>query len=211
MSKPVTTEDIYQVLPEEKIPWNIEQPPPQLEELLTSGLISPCRTIDLGCGTGNYALYLAGLGFEVTGVDSSPTAIRIATDKATEKGQTATFRTIDLCGELPKDLGQFDFAFEWEVLHHVFPEKRAKYIENVAALLSPDGIYFSVCFSEKDPSFGGTGKVRKTPLGTELYFSSEKEIEDLVSGQFRVWKLDTIPIPGKPRHHEAIRAILKKR
>jgi len=33
--------------------------------------------------------------------------------------------------------------------------------------------------SEKDPQFGGAGKIRKTPLGTTLYFSSEDEIRDL--------------------------------
>ena len=66
---------LYQTTPPDKIPWNYETPPDALVSLVKSGKISPCKTIDLGCGTGNYAMYLAGLGFDVTGIDSSPTAI----------------------------------------------------------------------------------------------------------------------------------------
>ena len=54
-----------------------------------SGMVRPCLAIDLGCGAGNYAVWLAGLGFAVTGVDSSPAAIRIARGKAAEEGAGA--------------------------------------------------------------------------------------------------------------------------
>lgn len=77
---------IYRTLPLENIPWNSEAPPDALAELVRDGTVRPCRTIDLECGAGNYACYLAGLGFEVTGVDSSPMAIRIAEEHAHERG-----------------------------------------------------------------------------------------------------------------------------
>jgi hypothetical protein len=43
---------------------------------------------------------------------------------------------------------------------------RKKYIENVYRIINPGGKYLSVCFSEKDLQFGGSGKYRETPLGT---------------------------------------------
>ena len=62
---------IYRDVPLDKIPWNSETPPEALVTLVESGKIRPCRTVDLGCGAGNYAIFLADLGFDVTGIDSA--------------------------------------------------------------------------------------------------------------------------------------------
>ena len=93
--------------------------------------------------------------------------------------------------------GTFDFAYDWEFLHHIFPEDRETYIRNVHKILNPGATYFSVCFSEEDPQFGGTGKYRKTRIGTTLYFSSESEIRELVSPYFTIRELKTIEVGGK--------------
>ena len=76
---------IYRKIPLEKISWNIQKPPDVLVELVRSKKVKPCKTIDLGCGIGNYAIYLGGLGFDVTGIDVSPTAIDIDIEKAKKK------------------------------------------------------------------------------------------------------------------------------
>ena len=78
-------EKIYGETPPADIPWNIVSPPQALVELIESGEIQPCKTIDLGCGAGNYAIYLASVGFEVTGVDISPSAIGLAEANARPK------------------------------------------------------------------------------------------------------------------------------
>jgi SAM-dependent methyltransferase len=67
----------------------------RLSSLYRGGKVRPCRTIDLGCGAGNYAIYLPGLGFEVTGVDSSPTAIKIAGENAKKQGVRCRFIVAD--------------------------------------------------------------------------------------------------------------------
>jgi cyclopropane fatty-acyl-phospholipid synthase-like methyltransferase len=117
----------------------------------------------------------------------------------------------DLLGDMHEITEKFDFAYDWEVLHHIFPEDRPTYIRNVVSLLNPNGLYFSVSFSEKDPQFGGTGKFRKTHLGTTLYFSSESEIRDLLSPYFVVKELKTIEISGKFGSHYAVSAFSEKR
>ena len=66
------------------------------------------------------------------------------------------------------------------------PSDRKQYVETVHRLLVPGGKYLSVCFSEKDAGFGGTGKERRTPLGTVLYFSSEDELRDLFGPYFDI-------------------------
>jgi len=202
---------IYKDVPLDTIPWNTETPPDALVELVQSGKVRPCKTIDLGCGTGNYAIYLAGLGFDVTGVDSSRTAVTIATKNAQKKNVRCRFIAADLLGDLHEVNDTFDFAFDWELLHHIFPEDREKYVQNVHTLLNPKATYFSVCFSEKDPQFGGVGKFRKTRMGTTLYFSSESELTSLFFKYFDVRELKTIRIGGKFGAHCAISALLERR
>jgi SAM-dependent methyltransferase len=204
-------DSIYRNLPLDKIPWNSETPPDALVELVQKGTVGPCRTIDLGCGAGNYAIYLAGLGFDVTGVDSSPTAIRIAGENAEKRGVRCRFIVADLLGDLHEVSGTFDFAYDWELLHHIFPEDREAYIMNVYKILNPQAPYFSVCFSEKDPQFGGSGKYRRTPVGTTLYFSSESELRELVSPYFTISELKTIEVSGRYGPHQAVSVLANRR
>jgi 2-polyprenyl-3-methyl-5-hydroxy-6-metoxy-1,4-benzoquinol methylase len=202
---------IYRNRPLEEIPWNIEFPPDALVELANSGKVKPCNAIDLGCGAGNYAIYLANLGFNMTGVDVSPTAVRIARENAKKKGIRCNFLVADVLGDLDEIEQTYDFAYDWELLHHIFPEKRRRYIENVSKILNPEGQYLSVCFNEKDPHFGGSGKYRKTRLGTILYFSSENELRRLFELYLDIQELKTIEIRGKPAPHIANYAFMTKK
>jgi SAM-dependent methyltransferase len=202
---------IYQTIPLENIPWNSETPPDALVELVRAGIVRPCTAVDLGCGAGAHACYLAALGFEVTGVDSSPTAIGIAEKHAREQGARCRFIVADLLGDLHEIAGTFDFAFDWELLHHIFPEDREAYIRNVHRILNPHATYFSVCFSEDDPQFGGSGKYRMTRIGTTLYFSSEAELRELVSPYFTIRELKTIEISGKYGPHRAVYLLAERR
>jgi trans-aconitate methyltransferase len=51
--------------------------------------LTPGRAVDLGCGEGGDAIWLARQGWMVTGVDISPTAVARAQGAATEAGLTA--------------------------------------------------------------------------------------------------------------------------
>ena len=202
---------IYRKTPLKEIPWNFETPPNDLVKLIESGKLQPCKTIDLGCGTGNYAIYLASQGFKVTGIDVSAKAIRIAKENAKKKGVKCDFLVADVLSDLFEVEEKFDFAFEWELLHHIFPEHRRKYVENVYKLLNSGGVYFSICFSEKDRDFSGSGKFRVTRLGTILYFSSEQELRVLFEPYFNIRELKTVAIRGRPKSHFANYAFMERR
>jgi 2-polyprenyl-3-methyl-5-hydroxy-6-metoxy-1,4-benzoquinol methylase len=201
-------EEIYGQMSPDEIPWNMETPPNLLKDLINQGIIKPCRTLDLGCGTGNYALYLASNGFEVTGVDISSSAINIAKSSALSKGLKCNFFVANVLKSLGEITGKFDFAYDWEVLHHIFPNQRREYVKNVRGLLNPGGHYLSVCFSESDLGFKGLGKYRQTRLGTVLYFSSEEELKELFEMFFRIEEFKTVTVAGKYKTHKAIYALL---
>lgn len=202
---------IYGELPLEQIPWNVEDPPALLVDLVASGALAPCDVVDLGCGAGNHAVWLASRGFRVTGVDISPKAIELAEALARRRGVECRFVAADLLGDVTPFHGSFDFAYDWEVLHHIFPEDRETFVRNVRRLLRPGGGYLSVCFSEADAAFGGAEKIRRTSIGTTLYFSSEDELCRLFEPQFHVQDLRTLEIQGKRGPHLAIAARMSRR
>jgi len=202
---------IYRNVPADKIPWNIQAPPDALVKLVTGGTVRPCRVIELGCGAGNYAVSLAALGFDVTGVDISPEAVRMARKNAKSRGVTCRFIVADLLGDLKEIDGTYDFAYDWELLHHIFPEDRETYMKNVHRVLRPGALYFSVCFHEDDAGFATNGKYRKTPLGTTLYFSSLTEIREMLAPFFSIRSLKTIEISGKFGPHIAVCSLSERR
>jgi SAM-dependent methyltransferase len=194
-------DDIYQNTPLEDIPWNRETPPELLVQLINMGKIQPCRAVDLGCGAGNYAVYLASKGFDVTGIDFSPTAIKIAKENAKAKGVKCKFIVADVVNQLAVTTDTWDFAYDWGLLHHIFPEHRQKYVKNVYNILNPKGKYLSLCFSEKDKGFEGEEKYRKTSLASVLYLSSEDELRKLFAQHFDIIELRTTEIAGKYETH----------
>jgi len=181
-----------------------------LVQAVATEQIKPCRVVDLGCGAGNYSVWLAQQGFDVTGIDISPRAIEHARILARHKDASCRFIVSDLLDELTDYHGSFDLALDWEVLHHIFPKHREQYTQNVYHLLRPGGRYLSICFSESDPAFGGKGKFRQTPLGTTLYFSSEDELRKLFGTIFVVLDLSTVEVPGKHAPHMVNAAWLKR-
>jgi SAM-dependent methyltransferase len=66
----------------ESLPWDTGTPDPQLVELIVSRVIVPGRTLEIGCGTGTNAIFLAQRGFDVLGIDISEAAVEKARAKA---------------------------------------------------------------------------------------------------------------------------------
>lgn len=78
---------------------------------------SGMKLLDIGCGTGQYALHLAGMGLEVTGVDLSAAMLEKARTKAKETGLTARFAEADaMC--LPFTGESFDLVLSVTALEH---------------------------------------------------------------------------------------------
>ena len=202
---------IYSGMDLDNIPWNIETPPEILQDLIRLKKLPPCKIIELGCGAGNYVRYFSRMGFEATGVDVSEKAIEIARELAQKADVTCEFIVADVLGNMSEIKKKYDFAYDWELLHHIFPEDRNKYIENIHRLLKTQGRYLSVCFGEASTQFGGVGKYRKTPIGTVLYFSSEAEIESLFGRLFYVEELKSVDIKAKRGLHKAIYALMSRK
>ena len=201
---------IYSEFSPDEIPWHMATPPPALVELVESRRVTPCRAVDLGCGAGNHAVWLALQGFDVTGLELSAAAVARAQELARAKGAACRFAIVDLLEPLTAFDGCFEFAYDWLVLHHVFPADRPRYAANVHRMLGHGGLYLSVCFSEDDRGIAGEGKCRQPQLGTQLYLSSEREIRVLFEPLFEVLELATVDVEGTRSPHRAVRALMRK-
>ena len=81
-------------------PWDIGHPQKEFVELVRRGEITG-SVLDIGCGTGEHALFFAGEGHEVWGIDSAPLAIQKAKEKAARRGLPVHFLCPGRTGTLP--------------------------------------------------------------------------------------------------------------
>jgi SAM-dependent methyltransferase len=97
-------------------PWDTGVPSTELLRVLAEDAIVPCPTLEIGCGTGTNAVWLASKGFNVTAFDVSSLAIETARKKAKEAGVAIQFMVADALGS-PDIVGPFGFFFDRGVYH----------------------------------------------------------------------------------------------
>ena len=143
-------------------PWDIGRPQPAFLRLAAQGVIVG-PVLDAGCGTGENALHLAGLGFEATGLDAAPTAIAAARAKAAQRGLAVEFIVGDAFA-----LGQLGRTFATIIdcgLFHVFGDAdRATYMASLAAAVDAGGRIHILCFSDRQPGSWGPRRVTEAEL-----------------------------------------------
>ncbi len=167
---------------EEPLPWDTGTPDPMLVELLESHAVAPGRALEVGCGTGTNAIYLAQHGFEVVGIDVSPLAV----DKARHKSRgQCRFEAVDFLNETPPG-GPFQFVFD-RGCFHTFDEdhERARFAHNVAAALVEGGTWLSLIGSTEGPA-RDVGPPRRSAREVINAIEPALEILQLRSGQFGV-------------------------
>ncbi len=92
--------------------------------------------LDIGCGAGREAIFLARCGFRAIGVDASERALAIARERAEEAGVSVEWRRGDVLA-LPLDDASVDIASDRGCFHHIAPEHRDRYAAEVARVLRP--------------------------------------------------------------------------
>jgi SAM-dependent methyltransferase len=117
---------------------------PLIERFIEELNFEPLQSgaLDLGCGTGGLACYLASRGFKVTAIDISAAAICEAKKQAAARGLKINFQTTDLCQEkLPQRA--FDLITDNHFLHCiVFSDERQSVLHNINYALKPGGEYW---------------------------------------------------------------------
>ncbi|MGZ4902783.1 MAG: class I SAM-dependent methyltransferase, partial [Halobacteriota archaeon] len=154
--------DFFSSVYEGTPPWDIGHPQREFVQLEEADEIKG-SVLDVGCGTGENALYLAERGHEVWGVDFTPRAIEKARDKAAQRHLNVTFLVGDALqlGALGRD---FDTVIDSGLFHTLSDEERPLFANSLADVLRREGTYFMLCFSELEPGSYGPRRVTQAEI-----------------------------------------------
>lgn len=183
---------VYKVIP----PWEIGAPQPAMAALLASH--PPADPIlDLGCGSGDLAIYLAQLGHQVVGIDFVEAAIAGAREKARalppEAAGRVSFQVADALQ--PSRLEQQFGAVVDSGFFHLFdPDQCDRLVDEIAAALLPHGRYYLHEFAIEFPVPNVPRQVTAEELQARFTAGKGWHILDIRSVEF----LSRVapPVPG---------------
>jgi methyl halide transferase len=150
------------------IPWDTGRPSSELQHSLAESRIAPGRAIELGCGTGTNAVWLATAGFDVTAVDISALAIEQARERARQAGVTVRFLVADLDNPPAELQGPFDFFFDRGCYHVVRRIKVQPYLDLLGRVTRPGAVGLVLTGNAREPHDPGPPVVSEEEIRAEL-------------------------------------------
>ena len=198
----MTVEDRYRERYKTKnTPWDVGKPDFNLIEIVTQRPVAPCKVLDIGCGTGDNAAWLAQKGFQVVATDSSDMALAKAKEKAAAAGFACDFFNVDFLNNRIEG-APFEFAFDRGCFHSFGDgADRSRFAQNVAAHLVENGLWLTLA--------GNADEQRKTPGPPQR---TAAEIVLAVEPCFRILSLETTRFGSNhPTPPRAWRCLMEKR
>jgi len=186
-------------------PWDSGQRSRELERVLKERNIAPCRVLELGCGTGTNAVFLAQRGFEVTAFDLSHFAIEQAKERAVSAGVKVDFIKADI-EELPELGRPFPFVFDRGV-YHVLRRNRLETLLDVLRRVTESGSHWLTLA-------GNANDDRPLDDGPPVVTAEEicRELEPTFTlVQLREFRFDGVEIEGQRVDPLAWSVLLRRR
>ena len=183
---------------EDNIPWDLGKPYKQLVDYVNEN--RPSRALDVGCGTGTDAIYLAQNGFNVSAIDISGEAVRIAETKAQKAEVSIDFRLSNVL-DMPFEDGTFEFTHDNGCFHSFEGSSSEEsnwktYVKEMHRVMKPRARYLMKCFSE-EPS--------------NPHRLSQKTIRQYFSGNFNILYMRPVVIKGKHGNHEGYSCLMERK
>jgi len=109
--------------------------------------------LDLGCGVGRHACFLASAGFAVQAMDASTSGLDHAARQARDLGLDVAFRD-GLMTELPYPDASFDYVLSFNVIYHGDGSVVARAITEIHRVLKPGGLFHGTLLSKRNSNYG---------------------------------------------------------
>lgn len=101
----------------------------------------PARALEIGCGNGVIATLLAARGYDVCGIDISPTAIEWAKQRFTDAGLSGSFHVGNVCDLSCFARASFDVVFDGQCLHCLIGDDRRACLREVRRIMSSNAVF----------------------------------------------------------------------
>ena len=163
-------------------PWDIGHPQAPFVTLAEAGKLKG-QTLDVGCGTGEHVLLAAEHGAEALGVDISARAIERAREKAEARGLGVTLQVGDVL-HLEEFGRQFDAITDSGVFHVFADDERPVFVKSLRSALRHGGVYYMMCFSDRQPGDWGPRRVTQAELRSA--FADGWSVESIEPARFEV-------------------------
>lgn len=148
-------------------PWDSGLPSRELKRVLEEQGLKPCRALELGCGSGTNAVFLAQQGFSVTAVDVSNVALERARQRAAEAGVEVEFLQGDVC-HLDQDFEPFDFLFDRGCYHCARRLDLSGYLETLQCVSRRGTKYLSLVGNANEQTDEGPPRLREDEIRADL-------------------------------------------
>jgi SAM-dependent methyltransferase len=164
-----------------RTPWDTEITPPEVVDLVRRRFPKGGRAIDIGCGTGTNAVYLAQRGFSVLGLDVSRRAIALAKRRARQAGVTCDFQAFDATRlERLAPTDTFDLALDIGCFHALSADGQRRYAASLSQRLRRGGVYLLYAFC---PRRLGLRAVGVSPDAVGSLFADGFLVQDVAMGE----------------------------
>ncbi|OMC38453.1 class I SAM-dependent methyltransferase [Mycobacterium sp. IS-1264] len=159
-------------------PWDTKAPKETVVAWQEGGWVRG-DVLDVGCGLGDNAIYLAQNGHAVTGLDISPTALITAERRAADAGVDVTFAVADST-KLEGYTDAFDTIVDSGMFHCLDDDGKRSYAAAAHRATRPGATLLLSCFSDAQPP----DEERPRPA------VSERTLRDVLGGAG--WEIESL-------------------
>ena len=160
--------------------WDTGRPSSELVKAVESGKIKPCRTLELGCGLGTNAIYLAGRKFDVSALDIAPSALSGAMERAKKANVNVNWVLADVLA--PPKIGPFDFIYDRGCYHGVRRGNAAGFVETLRKLTRPGSLVLIEAGNANEARQYGPPRIKEEELRAD--FSPDFDFVELREAHF---------------------------
>ena len=148
-------------------PWETGLPAGELVRVVQTNLLPRGKALELGCGTGADAVYLASKGFEVTAVESSPTALDRARTRAQLAGASVRF-VLDDVFKFARTCGPYHLVYDAGFYHFIRRHDLDRFLDVLWRVTCPGSYYFALAGATGEEAEGGPPQVSEMDIRREL-------------------------------------------
>jgi len=183
-----------------------------LVECIAKYHISPCRTLDIGCGTGRNALWLAAQGYNVLAIDVSNEAVRATSEAAAHENIHLRTQVCNI-GVDTVHGDKFGLVVAITTLNHIAESDLPHAYKLITDSLDANGILYCVVFTKDDPGFTGDSLHASECSRAVRYFFNHNELSDAFPG-LEVMEYSEYVKPdtshGPPHMHAKAKLVARK-